>query len=69
MRAQEEHTEMPETTARIRLATTPGSHPLHREWGARLPFDVVLGPYRVAFELRPRLAAVATSGATPMVAA
>jgi len=54
VRAQEEHTEMPETTARTRLATTPGSHPLHREWGARLPFDVVLGPYRVAFELRPR---------------
>jgi hypothetical protein len=51
---QEDHTHMPEMTARARAATHSTAQAPSRQWAARLPFDVVLGPYRVAFELRPR---------------
>ena len=44
---------MPEPTAHARATPFPANPGTHREWAARLPFDVVLGPYRVAFELRP----------------
>jgi hypothetical protein len=51
---QEDDTHMPETTARTPHATPATTHSPHRPWAARLPFDIVLGPYRVAFEMRPR---------------
>jgi hypothetical protein len=55
VRAQEDDPDMPEPTVRTDAATRSSPpRPLRREWAARLPFDAVLGPYRVAFELRPR---------------
>ncbi|MEN9420407.1 MAG: hypothetical protein RI988_4028 [Pseudomonadota bacterium] len=60
---QEEHPDMTVPTPRRETldpstassAPAPGQcAPSAREWAARLPFELVLGPYHVAVELRPR---------------